>query len=68
MLLLAAGHIKFVCNVYNYSFKIQVFLMLKLFKNIEIHIIQVYSNTYYSSLSCIYKSFSISITYPVHVH
>ena len=55
MLLLAAGHIKFVCNVYNYSFKIQVFLMLELFKNIEIHIIQVYSNTYYSSLSRIYK-------------
>ena len=55
MLLLAAGHIKFVCNVYIYSFKMQVFLMLKLFKDIEIHIIQVCSNTYYSSESCIYK-------------
>ena len=42
MLLLAAGHIKFIYNVYNYSFKIQVFLMLKLFKNIEIHIIHLY--------------------------
>ena len=41
MHLLAAGHIKFVCNVYNYSFKIQAFLMLKLFKNIEIHIIHL---------------------------
>ena len=60
MLLLAAGQIKFVYNAYNYSFKIQVFLMLKLFKNIEIHIIL--------SLSCIQKYFSISITYPVHVH
>ena len=39
MLLLAASHIKFVYNVYNYSFKIQVFLILKLFKNIGIHII-----------------------------
>ena len=28
---------------------------LKLFKNIQIHIIQVYSDTYYSSLSCIHK-------------
>ena len=42
MLLLSAGHIKFVYNVYNYSFNIQVFLMLKLFKNIEIHIIHLY--------------------------
>ena len=42
MYLLAAGHIKFVYNVYNYSFKIQVFLMLKLFKNIEKHIIHHY--------------------------
>ena len=42
MLLLAASHIKFIYNVYNYSFKIQVFLMLKLFKNIEIHIIHLY--------------------------
>ena len=42
MLLLAAGYIKFVCNVYNYSFKIQVFLMLELFKNIKIHIIHLY--------------------------
>ena len=42
MLLLAAGQIKFVCNVYNYSFKIQVFLMPKLFKDIEIHIIHLY--------------------------
>ena len=41
MLLLAASHIKFVYNVHNYSFKIQVFLMLKLFKNIEIHIIHL---------------------------
>ena len=57
MLLLAAGHIKFVCNVYNYSFKIQVFLMLKLFKNTEIHIIHLY-----------HAFKSISVTYPVHVH
>ena len=42
MLLLAAGHIKFVYYVYNYSFKIQVLLILKLFKNIEIHIIHLY--------------------------
>ena len=42
MLLLAAGHIKFVYNVCNYSFIIQVYLMLKLFKNIEIHIIHLY--------------------------
>ena len=41
MLLLAASHIKFI-YVYNYSFKIQVFLMLKLFQNIEIHIIHLY--------------------------
>ena len=43
MLLLAASHIKFIHNVYNYSFRIQVFLMLKLFKNIEIHIIHLYN-------------------------
>ena len=55
MLLLVAGHIKFVYNVYNCNYKVQVPLMLKLFKIIEIHIIQVYSNTYYLSVSCIYK-------------
>ena len=41
MLLLAISHIKFE-NVHNYSFQIQVFLMLELFKNIEIHIIHLY--------------------------
>ena len=67
MLLLAAGRIKFV-KVCNYNYNIQVFLVLKLFKNIQIHIIQVYSSTYYSSSSCIQKYLSISVTYPVHVH
>ena len=60
MLLLAAGHIKFVCNVYNYNFQNTGFLNAK--------IIQRHRNTYYSSLSCIQKYFSILITYPAHVH
>ena len=60
MLLLAASHIKFVYNVYNYSFKKQFFFNAK--------IIQKHRNTYYSSLLCIQKYFSISITYPIHVH
>ena len=34
----------------------------------QIHIIQVYTNTHYSSVSYILKEFNISITYPVHVH
>ena len=34
----------------------------------QIHIIQVHTDTYYSSLSYIHKQFNISIIYPVHVH
>ena len=55
MLLLAAGHIKFIYNVYNCDYIIQVFLMLKLFRNMQIHIIQVHTDTYYSSLAYIHK-------------
>ena len=34
----------------------------------QIHIIQVHTDTYYSSLPYIHKQFNISITYLVHVH
>ena len=50
MLLLAASHISNSYNVYNCNYIIQVFLVLKLFKNMQIHIIQVHTDTYYSSL------------------
>ena len=55
MLLLAASHIQNSYNVYNCDYIIQVFLVLKLFKNMQIHIIQVYTDTYYSSLAYIHK-------------
>ena len=48
---LAAGHISNSYSVYNCDYIIQVFLVQKLFKNMQIHIIQVYTDTYYSSLS-----------------
>ena len=34
----------------------------------QIHIIQVHIDTYYSSLAYILKEFNISKTYLVHVH
>ena len=34
----------------------------------QIHIIQVHIDIYYSSLAYIHKQFNISITYRVHVH
>ena len=55
MLLLAASHILNSYSVYNCGYIIQVFLVLKLFKNMQIHIIQVHTDTYYSSLSYILK-------------
>ena len=55
MLLLAAGHIQNSYNVYNCDYIFQIFLVLKLFKNMQIHIIQVYTDTCYSSLSYILK-------------
>ena len=54
MPLLAASHIN-SHNVYNCDYIIQVFLVLKLFKNMQIHIIQVHTDTYYSSLAYIHK-------------
>ena len=45
MLLLAAGHIN-PYNVHNCNYNIQVFLILRLFKNIQIHIIQVHTDAY----------------------
>ena len=50
MLLLVASHVRYNCN-----YIIQVFLVLKLFKNMQIHIIQVHTDTYYSSLAYIHK-------------
>ena len=55
-------------NVYNCDYIIQVLLVLNLFKNMQIHIIQVHTDTYYSSLAYIHKLFNISVTYLVHVH
>ena len=60
MLLLAASH-KNSYNVYNCNYNIQVFLILRLFKNIQIHIIQVHTDSYYSSLAYIHKKYNISI-------
>ena len=54
MLLLAVSHIKFI-YVYNCNYIIQVFLVLKLFKNMQIHIIQEHTDKYYSSLAYIHK-------------
>ena len=54
MLLLAAGHIDSY-NVYYCDYIIQVFLVLKLFKNMQIHIIRVHTDTYYSSSVYIHK-------------
>ena len=51
MLSLAASHISNSYSVYNCNYIIQIFLVLKLFKNMQIHIIQVHTDTYYSSLS-----------------
>ena len=66
MLSLAAGHISNSYSVYNCDYIIQVFLVLRLFRYMQIHIIQVH--TYYSSLSYNLKKYNISITYLVHVH
>ena len=54
MLLLAAGHEKFIQSI-QLELQYSSFLSAKLFKNIQIHIIQLYSSTYYSSLSCAQK-------------
>ena len=43
-----------ILHVYDCGYMIQVFLVLKLFKNMQIHI-QVHTDTYYSSLSYILK-------------